>query len=113
MMSADCPVSTRAMLRLLRVTVLLSIAATTFAGTFTTYDAIEYAAPAGQPLLMDLRVPEGVGPHPVILYLHSGAWVSGDRTGGAAIRQAARGYAVASIDYRLAPTHVWPARAAG
>jgi acetyl esterase/lipase len=79
-------------------------------GTFTTVEGIEYAAPGGERLLMDLRVPDGPGPHPVILYLHSGAWISGNRVGGDAIRQAERGYAVASIDYRLAPKHVWPAQ---
>ena len=59
---------------------------------------------------MDLRVPDDDAPHPVILYLHSGAWITGDRTGGSAIRQASRGYAVASIDYRLAPQYIWPAQ---
>lgn len=85
-------------------------AASAFAGTFTTYEALEYASPDGDPLLMDLRVPDGPGPHPVILYLHSGAWITGDRFGGPALRQATRGYAVASIDYRLAPRHIWPAQ---
>lgn len=77
---------------------------------FSTIEAIEYANVAGQSLLLDLRIPEGNGPHPVIIYLHSGAWISGDRTGGPAIRQASRGYAVASIEYRLAPRHTWPAQ---
>ncbi len=79
-------------------------------GTFTTIEALEYANADGKPLLLDLRIPDGPGPHPVIIYLHSGAWVTGDRTGGPAIRQASRGYAVASIDYRLAPQSTWPAQ---
>lgn len=79
------------------------------AGSFTTISAIEYENAGGKPLLMDLRIPDDDGPHPVILFLHSGAWISGDRTGGPAIREAARGYAVASIDYRLAPQYTWPA----
>ena len=93
-----------------RLLFLFLLAAGASAGTFTTYEAIEYASPGGEPLLMDLRVPDTGGPHPVILYLHSGAWITGDRTGGPALRQAARGYAVASIDYRLAPDHIWPAQ---
>jgi acetyl esterase/lipase len=98
-------------MRRLLIAILILFAATpTVAGTFTTYEAIEYATPAGESLLMDLRVPDGAGPHPVILYLHSGAWITGDRFGGPAIRQATRGYAVASIDYRLAPRHIWPAQ---
>jgi acetyl esterase/lipase len=75
-----------------------------------TLTTVEYAKPAGKSLLMDLRVPDGNGPFPVILFLHSGAWITGDRTGGPAIRQVSRGYAVASIDYRLAPQSTWPAQ---
>jgi acetyl esterase/lipase len=93
-----------------RFLLVLFLATTASAGTFTTHEAIEFASPAGQPLLMDLRVPDGAGPHPVILYLHSGAWITGDRFGGPAIRQASRGYAVASIEYRLAPNHIWPSQ---
>jgi acetyl esterase/lipase len=93
-----------------RLLLLLFLVTSASAGTFTTYDAIEFASPAGEPLLMDLRVPDEAGPHPVILYLHSGAWVTGDRFGGPAIRQASRGYAVASIEYRLAPAHIWPSQ---
>lgn len=95
---------------MLRFLVALVLAGSASAGTFTTYEALEYARPDGEPLLMDLRVPDGAGLHPVILYLHSGAWVTGDRFGGPAIRQASRGYAVASIEYRLAPQHIWPAQ---
>lgn len=88
---------------------LLFLATAASAGTFTTYEALEYANP-GQSLLLDLRVPDGPGPHPVIVYLHSGAWIMGDRFGGPAKRQATRGYAVASIEYRLAPQWTWPAQ---
>ncbi|MGZ4779620.1 MAG: alpha/beta hydrolase fold domain-containing protein [Thermoanaerobaculia bacterium] len=79
-------------------------------GTFTTIEGLEYARIGNDPLLLDLRVPDGAGPFPVIVYLHSGAWITGDRTGGPAIRQAARGYAVASIDYPLAPRYIWPSQ---
>ena len=79
-------------------------------GTFTTVSNLEYANVSGKSLQLDLRIPDGRGPFPVILYLHSGAWISGDRTGGPAVRQASRGYAVASIDYRLAPEFIWPSQ---
>lgn len=95
--------------RFLLALVLFVFASAASAGTFTTYEALEFANP-GEPLLMDLRVPDDPGPHPVILYLHSGAWIMGDRFGGPARRQATRGYAVASIEYRLAPAHIWPAQ---
>ena len=53
-------------------------------------------------------------PAPVILFVHGGAWVAGSRWDVVGIepllsqlRQA--GYAVVSIDYRLAPAAAWPA----
>jgi acetyl esterase/lipase len=98
------------MSRSLIALVLFACATAASAGTFTTYPAIEYANAGGTSLQLDLRVPDGAGPHPVIVYLHSGAWITGDRTGGPALRQATRGYAVASIDYRLAPTWTWPSQ---
>lgn len=94
----------------LAIVLLIAAATTASAGTFTVHEALEFASPDGVSLLMDLRVPDAVGPHPVIVYLHSGAWIMGDRFGGPAVRQASRGYAVASIEYRLAPDHIWPAQ---
>lgn len=79
-------------------------------GTYTTITNLEYARIGNDSLQLDLRIPDGAGPFPVILYLHSGAWITGDRTGGPAIRQASRGYAVASIDYPLAPANIWPSQ---
>src|SRR5437764_14681337 len=79
-------------------------------GTYSTITNLEYARIGNGSLQLDLRIPDGAGPFPVILYLHSGAWITGDRTGGPAIRQASRGYAVASIDYPLAPQYVWPSQ---
>jgi acetyl esterase/lipase len=84
---------------------------------------VEYCRPAGIPLAMDVYQPAApAGPAPVVLYLHGGGLVLGNRkpTGpGAlldgprftAVRDAltARGVAVASIDYRLAPAAPWPA----
>src|SRR2546430_5650620 len=98
------------MRRSLFALVLSACAAMARAGTFTTIEVIEYANVDGTSLLMDLRVPDDEALHPVIVYLHSGAWITGDRTGGPAIREASRGFAVASIDYRLAPKYTWPAQ---
>ena len=46
-----------------------------------------------------------------MIIIHGGRWTSGDSTQLPAINQylAARGYAVAAINYRLAPEHVFPA----
>ena len=48
---------------------------------------------------------------PCIVVVHGGGWDSGERTQLPEWnhRWAARGYAVADLDYRLAPRHRWPA----
>ena len=63
-------------------------------------------------LKMDLVQPAGDGPFPLILWFHGGAYQVGDRRDcpEAVLGLAKHGYAVASIDYRLAPAHKWPAQ---
>ena len=40
-----------------------------------------YATPWGfRPLMMDLRLPKGGGPFPLIVFVHGGAWAAGDPT---------------------------------
>ncbi len=50
---------------------------------------------------------------PCVVVIHGGGWDSGDRTQleGFNRRLARRGYAVAAMDYRLAPKDRWPAQA--
>lgn len=69
-----------------------------------------YAAGGGHAI--DLYVPSGPGPFPVIVYVHGGAWLEGDRGQAAPLaqREAARGFVVASIDYRLSQVAKWPAQ---
>ncbi len=64
---------------------------------------------------LDLHLPAAGGtPHPVILYIHGGGFHVGDKARGhlAPIRDAAlrRGYAVASINYRLTHEASFPAQ---
>jgi acetyl esterase/lipase len=59
--------------------------------------------------LLDLHLPDRArypAPVPVIVYVHSGGWISGTRADvpDAALAQVGRGYAVASVDYQLAGT---------
>lgn len=63
---------------------------------------------------LDLYMPKGVEGPPVVVQIHGGAFVAGDKsghggsgpTGARALLQA--GLAVAAINYRLAPGTVWP-----
>jgi acetyl esterase len=65
----------------------------------------------GRGVHADVMVPAGGGPHPVLVYLHGGGWVSGSpRTHRKlALRFAEAGFLVVNVDYRLAPEHPFPA----
>ncbi|MDF2788211.1 MAG: alpha/beta hydrolase [Neobacillus sp.] len=74
---------------------------------------LEFASPNGKPLLLDLYLPIGADkPLPVIVWLHGGGWRIGDRKLGPDFRVwfAERGYAMASIEYRLTGEALFPAQ---
>ena len=63
----------------------------------------------------DLYLPAGCGPFPVLVWVHGGAWVGGDKSNPEALDRAAYafslGYALASTNYRLANQYgkgAWP-----
>jgi acetyl esterase/lipase len=61
---------------------------------------------------LDLYLPEKAdGPLPVIVWVHGGGWQAGSKEGGGpALPLVTRGYAVASINYRLSQHAVSPAQ---
>lgn len=72
----------------------------------------------GQALALDVAIPEGSGPFPLVVCIHGGGW----RTGGKATWNenrveaqinihefAKRGYVAATVNYRLAPAYKLPA----
>jgi acetyl esterase/lipase len=64
---------------------------------------VPYATPPGwRALRLDLHLPEGPGPHPVVVYAHGGSWLGGMPGHGPWHGLPARGTAVASVGYRLA-----------
>ncbi len=58
------------------------------------------------------RAANRVSTAPCVIMIHGGGWDSGDRVEIPHFNDwlACEGYAVASVDYRLAPEHVWPAQ---
>jgi acetyl esterase/lipase len=66
-----------------------------------------------RPLRLDLYLPTGTPPFPLVVWVHGGGWQSGDKAlapGHPALRQRSRGYAVASIEYRLSGEAAFPAQ---
>ncbi len=66
---------------------------------------------AGWRVTADISVPEGNGPHPVLVYFHGGGWTMGSPKTHLRVGRefAAAGYLTISIDYRRAPKHRFPA----
>lgn len=73
---------------------------------------VVFARVGDETLRLDLAMPaDGGGPYPAVVCLHGGGWVGGDRkqmTGTIEVL-ARRGYVAVTPDYRLAPTHRFPA----
>jgi len=59
---------------------------------------------------LDLFLPKEGKDLPLILYIHGGAWRGGDKAFGAPFDYLARGYAVASVNYRLSGDALFPAQ---
>ena len=69
-----------------------------------------YSSPSGVPLRFDLLAPESSEPLPLVICVHGGGWISGDKEDMHEIVSllAANGYAAAAPAYRLAPLYPFP-----
>jgi acetyl esterase/lipase len=72
---------------------------------------VEYARVGDTPLLLDLYVPPDVPLPPLVVWVHGGAWRSGSKKDVPLLPLLERGYALASVDYRLSPVAPYPAQA--
>ncbi len=74
---------------------------------------IPYVVNGHERHVLDIYLPEDAdGPLPLIIWIHGGGWQSGSKNGCPPLRQGyvARGYAVASINYRLSGHATFPAQ---
>lgn len=80
-----------------------------------TYDIeiadVEYLRHGDTPLLARVFTPCGNGPFPIMVELHGGAWVRGNRQNGDAANEALakNGVIVAALDFRVPPEAPYPA----
>jgi acetyl esterase/lipase len=81
------------------------------------YRDVVYAAPWGfRPLMLDVTVPRGDGPHPTIVFIHGGAWAAGHPTITNSVyrkmdffgRFHKAGFAVARVAYRFSAEAKFP-----
>jgi uncharacterized protein (TIGR03437 family) len=75
----------------------------------------DYAAGGRSDQTLDLDVPDGSGPFPLLIHVHGGGWRSGEKSGGRPAqvvrpRMLQLGIAFASINYRLSGEAIFPAQ---
>jgi acetyl esterase/lipase len=72
---------------------------------------LPYVEPANQRNRLDLYLPEHIqGGLPVVVWIHPGGWQQGSKEFCPAVLLVTKGYAVASINYRLSQDAVFPAQ---
>lgn len=74
---------------------------------------VTYATVAGEELQLDIASPKGLDhPVPGIVVIHGGGWMGGKRQDMSTLAKklAAHGYVAATVSYRLAPKHRFPAQ---
>lgn len=86
-------------------------AAQSHASRHLSYPDLEYSANGHELQKLDLYVPNAPGPHPLIIWIHGGGWFAGDKSRCFPLQQGfiERGYAIASVNYRLTNDSIFPA----
>jgi acetyl esterase/lipase len=74
---------------------------------------VVYGKGGGEDLKLNIARPKGDAKNlPCLVFIHGGGWMGGDRTAhdDATWRMAQRGYVSATVGYRFAPKHKFPAQ---
>jgi acetyl esterase/lipase len=72
---------------------------------------LTYVTRGDEEIKLDFYHADGAGPHPVAVVIHGGTWMTGKKEDmeEICIELAKNGISSATINYRLAPAHKWPA----
>ena len=95
------------------VVLILTIGEAFAAPELRRINDIDYVGDANPRQTLDLYVPETKteSPHPVVLWIHGGAWRKGSKDRpGRALKAAGLNCAIVSINYRLTSEKSWPAQ---
>ncbi len=97
-------------MRWLAVLLLALLAAPILAADYQRYPDLIYTRIGQTVLRLDLYIPKTSSPPPLILYIHGGDWMFGHKRLWPPLFLLGHGFALASIDYRLAPHARFPAQ---
>lgn len=95
---------------LLCVLLLLSCARGIASDAQREFKDVAYVEGGDEMQRLDVFLPANAGPHPLIVYVHGGAWRGGSRKDMPLGKLVAQGFAVASVDYRLSTVAPFPAQ---
>jgi acetyl esterase/lipase len=88
----------------------LLLASDSLAAEPTVRRDIEYARAGETTLGLDLYLPAGEVKAPLVAWVHGGAWRAGSKEQMPLAGLLARGFAIASVEYRLSPVAPFPAQ---
>ena len=72
---------------------------------------IEYKNVNGTSLLLDLYLPKDLSKKaPIVMWVHGGGWLNGSKERVKSLFLVEKGFAIASINYRLTTQAIWPAQ---
>lgn len=74
------------------------------------YLNVPYVVNGHERQVLDLFLPGGTKPAPLVIWVHGGGWNAGDKSNNPARRLVERGYAVAGINYRYSRHAIFPAQ---
>lgn len=90
--------------------VALVACSTTLAAEPSIIRDVEYARAGDISLKLDLYIPADAKSPSVVVWVHGGAWRDGSKNNPSILPLTQKGYAVASVDYRLSPVGQFPAQ---
>ena len=76
----------------------------------TVHRDLSYVEKGHERQKLDLYLPTADSPTALIVWVHGGAWLAGDKAGTPALALTKEGYAVASLNYRLSQHALFPAQ---
>ncbi len=80
-------------------------------GGWRVHRNLSYIQHGGARQTLDLYLPPGDAPMPLVIWVHGGAWKAGSKADPLPLRLIAdAGYAIASVNYRLSPQAKFPAQ---
>ena len=71
---------------------------------------IDYVGDGNPRQMLDLYVPEGDGPYPLVIWIHGGGWQNGSKANCPPLPFTRDGFAAASVNYRLTDMASFPAQ---